>query len=254
MRTTRARARMLFFRKHRTDRRGAYRVETTRDEGRLWIGLSSGRAEAVLEDISARGLACTVAGGDVDRMREGDSVPLLVRIGGKAAGKLRMRGTIRSVQRLDAELARIGVEFEDVERVFPQLEADQWRYFNRRSAFRVPPLDAEGRPVEAEFSVAGVRDAVRLPLFDLSSSGIGLSFKPADAPDLPREGLVRVRFVLEGVERTFDLMVRFVHRTAVGDRVRVGLRIDVEATADGERQCEEIADYVIGAQRQQLAE
>ncbi|MEM6567728.1 MAG: PilZ domain-containing protein [Planctomycetota bacterium] len=244
---------MLFFRKHRSDRRGAYRVQTTRDEGRLWIGLSSGRAEAVLEDISARGLACTVAGPDVDRVFEGDSVPLLVRIGGATAGKLRMRGTVRSIQRLEGGVARLGMEFEDVERVFPQLQADQWRYFNRRSAFRVPPLDADGKPVDADFTFGGQKDAIRVPLFDLSSSGIGLSFKPAEALDLPREGLVRVRFSLQGVERTFDLMVRFVHRTTVGDRVRIGLHIDVDATPDGERQCEEIADYVIDAQRQQLA-
>ncbi len=244
---------MSLFRKKKGERRSAYRVGATASDGKLWLGLPSGPAEATLHDVNARGCGCQLPTDVGKAIREGDSLKVRIAIGGAGVPQLYLRAIVRSIQKKEKGYLYFGLEFQDVERVFTQLRDHQWRYFNRRAAFRVAPLRSDGEREVARFIIPGSKTTHNFPLHDLSATGLSLSLRRTEPVEFPENTNIQVKFQLDGHATPFDLRVRLVHRTNMEGRLRIGFHIDVEATPLSEEQCDSIADYVIERQRLALA-
>jgi len=173
-------------------------------------------------------------------------------VGGPGMPQLFVKGVVRGLREV-SEGTRIGVQFSDVERLYTQLKEPQWRFFNRRQAFRVPPADSRGRPLRAQFHLPAATEPRSVPIHDLSSSGLSVWLAPMNDVAFPKHLPVRVTFSLPGDEGGFDLRVAFVHRTKLDGKFRVGFCIDMGRTMDAEGQAERILKYVLERQRQLLA-
>ena len=236
------------------DQRAAYRVEATGEDAKLWVGLSTGPAEAQLEDISARGCGFTLPREAAEGLAVGNELVLRLLVGGAGMPQLFVRAILRNrIDQEDADATRFGAEFLDPDRLYTQLKEPQWLYFNRRGAFRVPPADDRGRPLRARFHLPGRKAPRSIALHDLSSSGLSVSLRPENDVAFPREGPIRVSFTLPVDAVEGALVVRFVHSTMIEGRRRVGFRIDPERTKDVEVQSETILRYVLDRQRHLLS-
>lgn len=235
------------------EKRSAYRVRATSEEAEIFVATDQGPVAATLEDLTARGCGFTLTPPAGLTLAEDQELMLRLLVGGPLMPQLFVRATIRSIRPTDGEGAvRCGVLFGDTERLYGQLKVPQWRFFNRRQAFRVPPADERGRPLRARFVIPGEDEPRSLQIHDLSSSGISTDLRPANDVEFPRHLPVRVRFNLPKVEEEIDVRVLFVHRTMVDGRIRTGFRIDEQRTERFESQTEEILRYVLERQRQLL--
>ena len=239
------------FKKLRKERRGEYRVDMS-GQGRLVLGSASGPVEATILDVSAHGCGARVGATDASAIKLGESLPLRVRIGNDDGPQLFLRGRVRTKEAEGRGAVRLGVQFEDIDRLFPQLREEQWRYFNRRSAFRVPPTDPADEPVVARVRAAGSQVDVQLPILNLSDAGI--AFDASVEPDALAPGsAAHAEFELPGRDRGFELALHCVHRTPRASAVRLGLRLEEQATPDVDSQRDAIADWVVERQRAILA-
>ena len=233
------------------DQRTAYRVQAGGEGAQLWVALAAGPAELVIDDISVRGCAFVVSPEQAEEIEDRSVLILRLLVGGEGMPQLFIRARARN-RLSDGESVRIGVEFLEPERLYAQLKEPQWLFFNRRGAFRVPPADKRGRALRANFYLPGKRKPKSIVLHDLSSSGLGIDLRPEDDVEFPTQRSIRVTFVLPIDEREVELKVRFVHKTPVNGRRRIGFQIDMEATRDLEEQTETILRYVLERQRQIL--
>ena len=174
-------------------------------------------------------------------------------IGGEGASKLFLRATIRSLIKPDRHTVRLGLSFDGMERVFLQLSGNQWRYFNRRSAFRMGPLRSDGVRETVEFEFPGRRQPLVLPIHDLSRSGLSVTLPAGEPNEFPKGQPIGAKFELEVASASFDLVVRVVHESTIDGRIRVGFATDLDQTLHAEEQCDSVAEYVIERQRIALA-
>lgn len=233
------------------DKRTAYRVRAAPGDSDITLGLASGPLAARLADVSALGCSFIVPESHARELQPDTELVLRMRIGGPRMPKLFLRGVVRS-QIEESGGLRVGVQFVDTDRLYNQLREPQWRFFNRRQAFRVPPADERGRPVRAKFELPGEHAPRSVQLHDLSSTGLAISIRPVDDFEVPTDEPIYATFSLPGVPRSLELTVRFVHRRHIEGRIRVGFRIDMIGTLQAEEQCEMILRYVLERQRQIL--
>ena len=233
------------------DQRSAYRVRAAPGDSDITLGLASGPVAARLADVSARGCSFILPARHATELEPGTEIVLRMRIGGSNMPQLFIRAAVRS-RFEESDGLRVGVQFVDSERLYNQLREPQWRFFNRRQAFRVPPADERGRPVRAKFELPGEETPRSVQLHDLSSTGLSISIRPVDDFTLPTDEPIYATFALPGVPRKLDLFVRFVHRRHIEGRIRVGFKIDMIGTVQAEEQCELILRYVLERQRQIL--
>lgn len=239
--------------KRPSEKRSAYRVSTSSSEAEIFIATQSGPLAAKLDDLSAQGCGFVVVPQGGIELAEEAELTLRILVGGPMMPQLFVRATIRSVRKTEEDgEVRCGVRFLDTERLYSQLRLPQWRYFNRRQAFRVPPADERGRPLRGRFLIPGQSEPRSIQLHDLSSSGLATDLKPKDDITFPKALPVKVLFNLPGTEDEFELCVTFVHRTTVDGRIRTGFRIDAARTEGFEEQSERILRYVLERQRQLL--
>ncbi len=234
------------------DQRSTYRVRSAGDDSEVFVAFKSGPVKAVLDDLSARGCGVIVGPESGATLSVDDEIVLRLLVGGKGMPQLFVKGVVKGLRDVP-EGVRIGVQFSDTERLYTQLKEPQWRFFNRRQAFRVPPADARGRPLRAHFHLPGADEARSVPVHDLSSSGLSVWLAPKNDVAFPKRLPMRVAFNLPGDGEAFDLRVAFVHRTKVEGKFRVGFRIDMERTLNADSQAERILRYVLERQRQLLA-
>lgn len=220
-------------------------------QGTLWVGLKSGPAKVVLDDVSSRGCGFTLKSEQAADLAEGGELVLRMMVGDKKAPQLFIRSEIRSL-RSDGDVVHIGSVFKDSERLYQQLDVSQWRYFNRRGAFRVPPVNHRGEPLRASFHARDSDERARHTVNDLSSSGLAIRLSGTEKYRLSETECVRVTFELPGVPDPLDLQVRFVHRTLIQGVERVGFSIDMRATEIAEQQSETILRYVMERQSELL--
>lgn len=245
---------MALFRKNKSELRSTYRVAPSSIDGKLWLNLPSGAVEARLVDLSAGGCGCELAADVGASLHVGDSLKLQIVIGGAGASKLYLRAIVRSTSKSDKQTVRLGMSFEGMERVFLQLRDHQWRYFNRRSAFRMGPIRSDGERENVRFSVPGRSELLVLPIHDLSANGLSVMLRPGESSEFPEYEPIQAQFDLEAAgAMSFDLVVRVVHQTPVDGRIRVGFVIDEDGTPRSEEQCDGVANYVIERQRLALA-
>lgn len=236
----------------KSDQRTTYRVRAAGDESEVFVALRSGPVKAHLDDLSARGCGVVVET-DVEGLPdENGDIVLRLLVGGSGMSQLFVKGTVKGIREVENGV-RLGIQFSDVERLYAQLKEPQWRFFNRRQAFRVPPADSRGRPLRAHFHLPGAEQPRSIPVHDLSSTGLSVWLAPKNDVPFPKHLPVRVTFRLPSNPGEFDLRVLFVHRTRVEGKQRVGFRIDTERTADADGQAEKILRYVLERQRQLLA-
>lgn len=234
---------------HSPDQRATYRVQAVGDDTLIWVGLPDGPAQAKPFDISARGCGFLLSPEQAATLEDDAEVVLRLVVGGAGMPKLVVKAKVRN--RVPSEdQVRIGVQFLDPERLYTQLTQEQWLFFNRRGAFRVPPLDDRGRPLVARFYLPGKRQPKAIPIHDLSSSGMSVSL-PADADvEFSETRPMRVTFTLPLDGTEVDIKVLFVHRTPIKGTRRVGFRFDPDSTPQFTSQTETILRYVLERQRQ----
>ena len=125
------------------ENRTTYRVAINDGQGTLWVGLKSGPAKSRLDDASSRGCGFTLSAEEAVGLEEGGELVLRIKIGDERAPQLFIRSEIRAL-RPDGDVVHVGALFKDCDRLYQQLDVSQWRYFNRRGAFRVPPANHRG--------------------------------------------------------------------------------------------------------------
>lgn len=229
------------------ENRSTYRVALDGSQGTLWVGLKSGPARVILDDVSSRGCGFTLDAETGASLAEGGELVLRMKVGDKTSPQLFIRSEIRSC-REDNGVVHVGVLFKDCDRLYQQLDVSQWRFFNRRGAFRVPPVNHRGEPLRASFYDEGAEQPLRYTVHDLSSSGLSIRLSIATDYILSESKCVRVTFELPGIDEAFDLQVRFVHRTFVEGIERIGFIFDTREGNDGEAQSEALLRYVLERQ------
>ena len=233
------------------DQRSTYRVRAAPSDAAMTLGLGGGPVAASLADVSARGCSFVVPETHAPELEVGTELVLRMRIGGPRMPQLFIRGVIRSRSVDDGGL-RVGVQFLDTDRLYHQLQEPQWRFFNRRQAFRVPPVDERGRPLRAKLEIPGEDKPRSVQVHDLSCTGLSISIRTIDDFEIPKDEPICATFALPGVPQMLDLVLRFVHRRHIDGRIRVGFRIDTIGTVRMEEQSELILRYVLERQRQIL--
>ncbi|QDV05497.1 Flagellar brake protein YcgR [Planctomycetes bacterium Poly30] len=233
------------------ENRSTYRVSIPEGQGMLWVGLSAGPVKVRMDDVSSRGCGFTLGAEEAAGLAEGSELVLRMKIGDPKAPQLFIRSEIRSL-RSEGELVHIGALFKECDRLYQQLDVSQWRYFNRRGAFRVPPVNHRGEPLRASFYAKGSEERVRFTVNDLSSSGLAIRLSGSQEYQLSETQCVRSTFELPGVPDPLDLQLRFIHRTFIKGVERIGFMIDMRATAVAEVQSETILRYVMERQSQLL--
>lgn len=231
------------------DQRSTYRVQAVGDDTLLWVGLPDGPAQATVYDISARGCGFLLEPEQAEALEDDAEVVLRLVVGGKTMPQLFVKAKVRNRVPSDDKV-RIGVQFLDPERLYTQLTEEQWLFFNRRGAFRVPPLDERGRPLVAQFYLPGKRRPKALPVHDLSSSGMSVSLPASSDVEFSESRPMRVTFTVPGDGANVDMKVLFVHKTPIKGTRRVGFRFDPDSTPQFASQTETILRYVLERQRQ----
>lgn len=241
-----------------SNQRSTYRVGAQGGASEIFVGLANGPVKAELGDVSSRGCGFTLPLEYEPELTEGLEFVVRMLVGGECMPQLFIRAIVRSVRTVE-EGVRVGAQFVDTERLYTQLREPQWRFFNRREAFRVSPADPRGRPLRARFHIPGQPEPRSLALYDLSSTGLSVSLRPPNDLSVPKHIPIRVAFAIPEVtkpelgDRKIDLYIRFVHRTSIEGRTRIGFRIDAQNTPELEFQSESILRYVLERQRQLLA-
>lgn len=235
----------------RKDQRSRYRVSTGLEGARLSVVFLDGPADGTLLDLTSMGCGFRIQHPNAASIQVGGELVLRLGVGGEDMPNLFVKAVVRSVVE-DGRGRRVGVEFLEEAKLYAQLNPAQWRYFNRRQAFRVPPVDAHGAPLRARFVVPGVSKPVSVPLHDLSSTGLATEVKKINDVEFPADVPLEVHFKLPSAQRELDLRVLFVHRTFLFGRIRTGFRIDPDRTPNLEVQTESIVRYVLERQRQIL--
>ncbi|MEM8713797.1 MAG: PilZ domain-containing protein, partial [Planctomycetota bacterium] len=128
------------------ENRATYRVQIDEAQATLWVGLKSGPTKAILEDLSSRGCGFLLQTDEAKGLEEGSDLVLRMKVGGPKAPQLFIRAEVRSTRTLDG-LVQFGAVFKDPQRLYQQLNEPQWRFFNRRGAFRVAPANHRGDPL-----------------------------------------------------------------------------------------------------------
>lgn len=236
-----------------SDQRALYRVRANSTEAQVFVGLPDGPVRAELRDLSARGCGFVLPTASAASLEQGGVVMLRMVVGGDDLPHLFVRAVVRSLGAADGG-TRVGVEFDDLERLFQQIQPVQWRFFNRRQAFRVPPADERGRPLRGRFHIPGIEEPRSVPIHDLSCSGLATEVRPQDEAPFPKHLPLRVQFRLPNIAQEVDVRALFVHRTVVEGRVRTGFRFDPMRTEDLDHQSERILRYVLDRQRRLLAD
>ncbi|MEL6712301.1 MAG: PilZ domain-containing protein [Planctomycetota bacterium] len=241
----------MFNRSKKKNARSEYRVQVRQG---LYVVLRTkgGPVEAVISDISAHGCGVVGPAASLKELSEGSDVPLRIVLGEGEGRPLFLRGTVRRVDSEGRGKTRLGISFEDVERLFPQLEKDQWRYFNRRSAFRVGVTDPGSPDVDIRFTGKKLRGTLSLPAIDISERGLGVR-APVGELEIGAEDALRARFELPGRPGTLDIGLNVAHVTEVpGGIERVGLVVDEETTLRASAVYESISDWAVARQREIL--
>lgn len=233
------------------ENRSTYRVPIQDGQGTLWVGLKSGPVKVRLDDVSSRGLGFTLSAADAEGLKEGDELILRIKIGDDQSPQLFIRSQIRGIREEDGA-SHIGAFFKDHDRLYQQLTPSQWRFLNRRGAFRVPPADHRGDPLYATFHGSDPDESSRHVVNDLSSSGLAIRLSGRDEYNFPSNMGVQAQFELPGAPDPFDLRLNLVHRSFVAGVERIGFAIDMERTRRAEDQTEAIVRYVMGRQSELL--
>jgi PilZ domain len=251
----------LFRRKPSADKRAQYRVEA-RPGAPLSVAILHGGSLVACEliDVTAKGCglktearegAISLDGakvGDGQALVEGQELDL--RFTALGVGKaVAIEGAIRRLEPGEGWLS-LGLEFVSPEELYSQLSPKLWSFFNRRSGFRVDPLDAEEKRVEIEIKAG--RRFRSLRMHDLSVYGCSVQVSKTDKLVLPVGSACEARMGLPGQEQELELALCVVHRTELQGGLRLGLGIDPEKTADYDRQHDELTRFVFDAQRAML--
>lgn len=242
----------MIFRKKK-NARSEYRV-TAKAQARVVFRTEAGPVEAMILDISAHGCGVKASADLTASIEVGDNLPLRIVLGEEDAAKpLFLRGSVRSIDRETRGETRLGLKFKEVERLFPQLREDQWRYFNRRAAFRVEPVDPGQEQLLLRFTGKQLKGTRSLPVLDVAEQGFGVLVDQSE-PGFDPVSTVRARFELPGRKGTIDVGLVVAHRTDIPDgTARVGLLVDDDETRQAESTRESIGDWVVERQREIMA-
>lgn len=241
---------MLPFRKQDKEKRREYRVDTA-GKGAIHLRTEDGPVVAEILDISAHGCGARVAESKAGSLVTGASLSIQVRLD-EGPQKLFLKGRIRNVVATQDGRVRIGIEFEEAGRLIPQLRAEQWRFFNRRSAYRVPPKDLTLEPMRVQLTGRGDAPSMTLALLDLSECGVA-TLLPVRSERVEPGMRFTGRVELENDSGALEVALVVVHRTARPDGARLGMEIEEvgDVLVNAEQQA--IGEWVVERQRQLLA-
>jgi hypothetical protein len=225
------------------DKRKQYRVRAAHGEAlRASVTLEDeAPLEAVVVDTSAGGCRLLLPPGDAARLPVGTRAGIeFVREGGATPRtvpfEVRNSGPDEAT---DGVL--LGCAFLEVEDFLRSLNKDWWRFFNRRSALRVPrePVD----PIVVRAVLEGYSGEPELE--NLSVGGACLRLRPDVLEPVRVGGKGRLMFDLPEGFGALRLAVRVRHATAWSGAGLVGLEFDAEGSPDFNAQEEQISRWFV---------
>jgi c-di-GMP-binding flagellar brake protein YcgR len=235
------------------ERRQLYRMtlgEENQVEVALWTDSGDGLVgEAV--DISAQGVAIRVLRSVAPVLSLGESVafPFTPR---NQTEPVALRATVRS-RNLMGKHWRYGFRFQLKNMVNMRFAEEFYGLFNRRNAFRVKPLPAEPIPVTIASLEASAPPIVTSQLNDVSATGLSVLLSSSTNPSLTDVGALSMTLRPPTSTRSLKLAGRIRHRTLHGSNVCYGLQFDAEYTGQFEQDHEDLVDYIIHRQLEDLA-
>lgn len=211
------------------------------------LRLASGReSRAVLIDISAGGAAVAYSREHAPSVTVADKVSVVFQ-SDRLSEPLIVSGYIRRIK-LSRDHANVlyGVAFEDWNPNRNDLTPKLRALFNEREAVRVEPREDE--QVDIEVVLSGKASRVDGTLRDISVLGMGMWVSVDDHPDLEDGATVKVDLSLPNGGDVLTLDVEVRHVQEFGERARVGLRFDEDASASESGGKRDITQYVMARQ------
>lgn len=236
------------------ERRASHRIPA-KEENRVEVSLWTHRGESLvgeLLDISANGIALRFSLAADPHLPPGETVILPFTLPNRH-DPVTLKAIVRTRKQVEGWW-RYGLQFQ-LEYPFHAQFAEQfYALFNRRDAIRVKPR-AE-TPVAVTVEVIGELSGRTFParLKDVSVTGIGVLLAPDTGTALAAADLlgISLRFPISG--RTLNIAGRIRHRTPQAGALCCGLRLAPDHCEHFESDQEELSDYVIHRQLEELAD
>lgn len=236
------------------DRRGLYRTTVGQDnqvEVAIWTDSGDGLVGEVM-DVSAQGVAIRVSRNSAPVLSLGENVafPFTPR---SQTEPVALRATVRSRNLLD-KYWRYGFEFQLKCTLNMRFAEEFYGLFNRRNAFRVKPLPDESISVNITGLDASVPSIATAKLNDVSATGLSVLIPLTIDPTLAKNATLRTALRPPTSSRALKLAGRIRHRTAHNSTVCYGLQFEPAQCEQFEQDHEELVDYIIHRQLEDLAD
>jgi hypothetical protein len=235
-----------------TKRRDLYQItlgENNQVEVAVWTDSGDSLVGKVV-DVSAQGVALRVPRNTTPVLSLGESVafPFTPRT---RTDPVALTATVRSRNRMGKHW-HYGFEFRRNNTLNVRVAEEFYALFNRRHAFRVKPLPEEPVPVTIASPGASIAPIATAQLFDVSATGLGVLVSLSKDPSLADDDVLRTTLCPPTSSCPLKLTGRIRHRTQRASAVRYGMEFDPDHSEQFERDHENLVDYIIHRQLQDL--
>lgn len=191
-----------------------------------------------LLDLSVSGAGVRVPFAQDRNLRVGDTVE--IAIGSVMRDEIVTPARVANVSPDGPSHLRYGFAFLNVGNLYSQLDSFYARHFNRRRAPRViPALD---RRIQVVLRARG--EELRVPLHDLSESGVGLTLSRDSAATIADQQQLELTFRLPGSSTELTGSATIRHRTPMNHSVLIGVEFDFEASNGFQLHRAELREFV----------
>ncbi len=235
------------------ERRQFYRMplgEENHVEVAVWTDDGDGFVGEVI-NISAEGVAIRVDREAAPILCPGESVafPFTPR---NQTEPVALRATVRARHPMGKHW-RYGFQFQLKNTMSVRFAEEFYGLFNRRNAFRVKPHPEEPVSVTLAELNTSVSPITTARLNDVSSTGLGVLVSPNVDPQFTEADILCTTLWPPTSTRSLRLAGRIRHRTAHDGNICYGLQIDPEYSGQFEQDHEDLVDYIIHRQLEELA-
>ena len=219
------------------DRRNKYRVEPEAPPFELKLVLPNMHLLAgEILDVSADGTALSVPARKCPKVSLDDILTLQLTLP-QTGGSLLLEGRVRGVGEYERKRL-VRLQFTSPGSLLGALDNSLFRYFNRRSALRMPPPEDERVAVTVSWPGGEAEGQI----VDLSTTGMAVLFQ--DDPGLEDDTSVTVEFRLPDCRHPIRLDGRMKYALEVSAAMRRGIQFDPEGSEDSLRMQGAIAGQI----------
>ena len=238
---------MALFPRKPSDKRKQYRVRVDQDLS-VSILLGDEWRQVPLLDATSRGAGVLLDLELAKRFERGLGVRLRFALRGRGRS-VQANGVVRNNEDVESQFGigvRLGIEFLEIEDFYAHLDANYWRYFNRRHSFRV---QLSGSLPEARLVWPGKHLDGRV--IDLCTAGCAIACPPDAEFELP-ETQGRLEFTIPDTDRAKLFAADVAHCGPRDESLVLGIAFNAERTASFGVAQERIHAHVMKCQREFL--